>query len=324
MKIEKLMAMSDKQLYTYIMGVLDDMEAPYFYNDGGDYLVTDFGGELPLICIHMDTVSKTKPNQEDILEHKGLLFLAPQSKARCLGADDRAGIWMALEMLKSGTKTQFNYGFFDGEESGCIGAKEYAKNHPKNKHQCFIGLDRACRSGVQNIATYGYDNKDLVKVFTDFSGYVEKGGSVSDCSSLAASFDKPCLNLSIGYEHEHTDGETLNVEQMLETLDVMKNIIIPMGEYEVEDALVLRGWSKSKVTSYDWIDYDFTKPDETGDVTTDFEYEDWEENELLPVVCEECGVHAPLYAIGLSDMMLCEGCLSMYGFSTAEVKGALA
>jgi hypothetical protein len=262
MKINKLLTLTDKQLYKEIKATL-----PIPFISTKDYIVTkQHKKPCPLICVHLDTVSPKPPK---MLKCSNSIVTAPE--AACLGADDRAGVYIALQMLKRQTKTQFEYGFFMGEERGAIGSNEYGRFYPE--HTAYIGLDRASRNNKQNMALYGYDNDKLSKLFP----YPESIGSVSDCSVLSSYTDAACVNLSVGYQNEHTAKESLNLLQMLETLNVMLNIDIPDKPYPSE----YRQVSKYK---WDYADIDSGK-----------------------VLCDFCGSHALLYY--QDGDMICEECI---------------
>jgi hypothetical protein len=179
----------------------------------------------PLICCHLDTVSPVKPLPPDIITAKDTLSLDPRSKALCLGADDRAGVWIALQLLD-----YYNVGCFHGEEKGCLGSTAYAKTRPR--HCCYIGVDRR---GSDELATYGYDNPTLLDLF---SQYQQTRGSFTDCSALAGITDKPCLNLSVGYQNEHTRQEILDLDAMYQTLHTLQSVYIPTKNYPILDSLL--------------------------------------------------------------------------------------
>ena len=188
-----------------------------------DYIITTRYKQAPLICVHTDTVGTLPP-----FLNLGKVVSARDSE--CLGADDRAGVWIALQMIINGTRTKFEYGFFVGEEKGCVGSRRLGS---LSKYTCFIGLDRAARGGIQNIATYGYDNAELISFFP----YEEQIGTYTDCSVLAKKAGVACVNVSVGYDNEHSPYETLNVELMKETLELMSDIDIEDKFYYQEQTM---------------------------------------------------------------------------------------
>jgi hypothetical protein len=287
--IEDLLIMTEEQLYAYVKSFLTDRNIPYNAYKG-HYIVTEKHIKpCPLICVHLDIAAKVPPTKKQLLQFDGIIFCDVQ-KGGCLGADDRAGVWIALTMIETGTRTDFEYGFFLGEESGCIGSNEYARDC--NEHTCFIGLDRASKDGKQNIATYGYDDNELINLF----GYPKSYGSFTDCSSLAGSEGKACVNLSVGYQYEHSSLETLNTAQMNETLQVMLSVIVPDRNYPVR-YLGRRYNASAYYNNWQWADYE-------------------EVNTKEPILCECCSEHAPLYQVG--KYQVCQDC---FDYVTDEIGG---
>jgi len=214
--IYKLLCCSEQETRKLIIATLKAKKIPFRIES--EYIVTTLPGVHPLICVHTDTVLSLRKNS----------FIA------CLGADDRAGVWIALKMITDGTITAYNYAFFCGEEKGCIGSSIFNVTEELDAYSCFIGLDRASRSGKQNCALYGYDNDELTEIFTA-KGYEEAYGSYTDCSNIAGVTDMACINLSIGYQHEHGKKEILDLTMMEDTLEVMQTVLIPSQLYPAKE-----------------------------------------------------------------------------------------
>ena len=120
--IESLLTASVQECFVLVESVLKSNKIPFLR--GKNFLVTDIQNEnpIPLVCVHLDTVSRVMPKETDLVDVDGVITLKKGSKPTCLGADDRAGFWIALKMIEQGTKTKFNFGFFDLEESGGRGS----------------------------------------------------------------------------------------------------------------------------------------------------------------------------------------------------------
>ena len=307
MKIEDLLVLTEQELFRYIETQLKKLGVKYITCD--DYIVTtQHTANTPLICIHTDTVSKVAPKREDLLVSGNLLALSQNSKAGCLGADDRAGVWIALEMIKRGTATAFNYAFFTGEEIGCIGSTKFATTESLENYSAFIGLDRASRGGVQNVATYLSDNDELIKIFTDL-GYKEQAGSYTDCSVLSNYSDLACVNLSVGFQREHTKLESLDVSLMEQTLNVMLNVVIPEKDYEAKPVITKYGkswpaWEDDEFETY-YSGYRRRSTDNILDAEVSEIYPD--DGGLIPVTCDFCDQHELLYEC--NGAMVCRSCL---------------
>lgn len=281
--IEHLLTLTTDETKDLILNFLTHHKIPYLADADLNFIVTtQYPFEkLPLVAVHMDTVSSTPPKMKDIACHKGVLSLKKQSKAGCLGADDRAGIYIALQLLASETKTKFEFAFFDLEEKGAIGSSHFAKFN--YNYQCFIGLDRATRRGEQNIATYGYDNDDLLDLVLEHTDYKLSSGSFSDCSNLSdSSPDTPCFNISVGYQNEHGADEILNKDDMQETLELMMTLDIPQG-------VVYQ--AKEQVYSWETPRYGYREM-------------------TAPLLCDECGQHLPLFTDEYG-YLLCADCLEI-------------
>ena len=185
----------------------------------------------PMLCVHLDTINthapkcKIKPQRDfEYDENLCILGLTKKSPLSCLGGDDRAGVWIAMEMIaymEASGDYKYDIGFFEDEEIGCHGSTAY--NNDKAGIQlnttCYIGLDRKSSKGTQEVALYGDDNKELMEIFNDL-GYVSDMGSVTDASNLAG--EVACVNLSIGYDNEHTSSEVLYIHCMIDTLEKLK------------------------------------------------------------------------------------------------------
>ncbi len=194
----------------------------------------------PMLCVHLDTINthrpkcKIKPQRDfEYDENLGILGLSKKSPLSCLGGDDRAGVWIALKMIaymEASGDYKYDVGFFDDEEIGCHGSTAY-NNNIKDSHAnttCYIGLDRKSTNGIQEVALYGNDNKELTELFNSL-GYVTDMGSITDASNLAG--DVACVNLGVGYDNEHTSSEVLYLHCMVDTLEKLKALEIKPEPY---------------------------------------------------------------------------------------------
>ena len=167
--------------------------------------------KYPLICSHLDTINdskKIKLQNSDVEIDGDIIKLSQNSQAKCLGGDDRCGVYTALQLID--LNAPFGFAFFCDEEIGCIGSSILAKDIDENESiTAFIGLDRR---GLDNVAVYGYDNSDLIRLFEN-EGYIEVDGSITDVSVLSeqSSRNLACVNLSVGYYNEHTKMEFINI-----------------------------------------------------------------------------------------------------------------
>lgn len=168
-------------------------------------------GTFPIMVVaHVDTVFKNLP-QEIFYDREAGAIWSPYG----LGADDRAGVFAIVNLLFRGLYPSIL--LLTGEEKGCVGAQEFIKKYPKTPRNIkyIIELDRA---GTEDCVFYLCGNKDFVSFIESF-GFKEQYGTYSDIIVLGPQWDIATVNLSIGYEREHTIGETLYIEPMLNTIE---------------------------------------------------------------------------------------------------------
>ena len=137
----------------------------------------------------------------------------------CLGADDGAGIALMLHMLEA--QVPGYYIFFRGEEVGGVGSRWLAENMPNvldDIDRC-ISFDRADYSDVITHQAGGRCCSDafaqaLATALTreDLSvAYIPDDTGVFTDSANLTELVSECTNLSVGYKHQHGDGEWQDV-----------------------------------------------------------------------------------------------------------------
>lgn len=173
---------------------------------------------LPSLCVHTDTVKDIHPTA--ITKVNDVWRNADVTKL--LGADDRAGCYIIKELLTRNVN-EYNYLIFDQEEVGGIGSSNFAKTadgvNVDDVTSFYCGLDRL---GCMQQALYGYENDEFLEAIKE-DYWVNEYGSFTDASNLAGDFGKCCMNLSVGYDSEHTRFETLNITYMAVTLNRLYN-----------------------------------------------------------------------------------------------------
>ena len=247
-----------------------------------DYVYAERDIPVALVA-HLDTVFAEPPKNIYYDERKGVIW-SPDG----LGADDRAGVFAILKIVKHGLRPHII--FTTDEEKGGLGAAQLTtveKTHPFKKLKYIIQLDRR---GVNDCVFYDCDNKKFIKYIESF-GFVEEIGSFSDISILCPAWKVAGVNLSIGYEDEHSFTETLHVNAMLATIKTVINMLrvadtapsfkfIPAKWYEKFYYSNKKGGRKNV---YDLLTYDDSPYDE-------FYYGDYGYSLLTDeVICDKCG-----------------------------------
>ena len=175
---------------------------------------------IPVIMVaHLDTVHHSMP--KDIFWDKNQNVLwSPEG----LGADDRAGVWGILELIRRGHFP--NVLFTMDEEIGGIGAKIAAELIKPEGVKFVIELDR---KGSKDAVFYDCENPEFTKYVEGF-GFKEEWGSFSDISYLCPKWGIAGVNLSTGYYDAHFKTEYLKVAELIDVLGKVESIFANLPE----------------------------------------------------------------------------------------------
>ena len=179
-------------------------------------------GDSPVaLMAHLDTVFD-KPPQNIYYDRVKNIMFSPDG----LGADDRAGVYAIIQIIRSGLRPTII--FTTDEELGCKGAAKLAQDipTPPTALKYIIELDRR---GSDDCVFYQCDNFEF-EVYVENFGFVMNFGSFSDISAICPKWGVAGVNLSIGYYHEHSYSEILNVGQMFNTINKVKKMIEASAE----------------------------------------------------------------------------------------------
>ena len=171
-----------------------------------------------MLCAHMDTVHKQQPRKFIYSSVTGRVS-SPQG----IGGDDRCGIYMILDIIK----THQPYVLFtEDEEIGCVGADKFCKTQfaeaMKGKLDYIIELDRR---GYNDVVFYDCDNPEFTTFMTEDNLFVKQWGSCSDISYIAPELETAACNCSCGYFDEHKLIESVDLDQMNTNIINIKKIL---------------------------------------------------------------------------------------------------
>lgn len=206
-----------------------------------DYICAE--GNIPIALVaHMDTVFSYRDNKEVYYDRQKNVIWSPDG----LGADDRAGIFAIIQILKAGLRPHII--LTTDEEKGALGAEKLAQTEcPFADLRYIIQLDRR---GAIDCVFYSCNNEQFVEHVESF-GFAEAIGSFSDISVICPAWKIAGVNLSIGYRDEHSTSEILFVGHMLNTIDKVICMLtqkeIPSFEYipfefEYSNSYWYRNW----------------------------------------------------------------------------------
>lgn len=205
--LEKIFQLSQNSLMNTMYGFLCNK-----YNQvvrQKDYIYAI--GNIPITLIaHCDTVFSELPKNIFYDEEKNVMW-SPTG----LGADDRAGIWAIIKIVRTGLLPHII--LTADEEMGGLGASKLIEDCPFSfaDMKYIIELDRR---GSCDCVFYDCNNPSFVNYVEHF-GFCENWGSFSDISIICPKWKIAGVNLSIGYEDEHSIAETLWIGIMYKTID---------------------------------------------------------------------------------------------------------
>ena len=207
----KILKMTQREVKQYAKKVLKKHGYKPVLNDGYIYAK----GEIPVgLLAHMDTVFR---EPDYVFDVDGVL-----SGQKGLGADDRAGIYAILHLVKQGYKPTVI--FLEDEEIGGVGAEKFATDSYifDLELNFLIELDR---QGLDDAVFYDCGNKDFHDHILGF-GFKKAYGSFSDISFIAPKLDLGAVNLSVGYFGQHTINEFLILDGLARTIDRVEQILL--------------------------------------------------------------------------------------------------
>lgn len=186
------------------------------------------GSSTVLWSAHIDTMHRDKGRTSDMLsqevwvDEEGTAFVTDHSD--CLGADDGAGMWLMFEMIMADVAG--TYIFHRGEEKGCWGSGEMAIHHRDwlSKFTHAIAFDRR---GTTSIITHQRSERacsdalgnQLISLF-NMRFELDNTGVYTDTAEYMSIIPE-CVNVSIGYQSEHSNKETLDTGFVLALRDAV-------------------------------------------------------------------------------------------------------
>lgn len=227
-----------------------------------------------LFVAHVDTVHRTE-GKNKIRKTKTHWH----AKGDVLGADDGAGVAMLMHMIHAGVPGY--YIFTQGEEKGGIGA-----THLSQKHRDLLAqFDRAIafdRRGIDSVITHQAYGRCCSNEFgTALADALMEGcehlmmltddtGIYTDTAEFVDIIPE-CTNISVGYDHEHSQQESLSLvhyQQLSSAVLVIDWDALPVKRDPTQpdptDRWGMYNWrggsGKSSYSAFDsaWWDDDYT------------------------------------------------------------------
>lgn len=209
--------MSQSELKSYLTKFLETKYNEVVSQDGFIFAK----GAFPVMLVaHMDTVHKELVKQI-VYDDNGNIISSPQG----IGGDDRAGVAMIMEIIKTYNCSVL---FTEDEEIGCVGAAKFIDvlehgdvNVPSVNY--IIELDRM---GKEDAVFYNCDNPDFEDfILLDNKDWKLNYGSYTDIVEIAPVLGVAAVNFSCGYYNPHTTKEYVVLSEMKENIEKVKRIL---------------------------------------------------------------------------------------------------
>lgn len=222
----------------------------------GNYFIK-IGDSRTIFTCHMDTSCYKYEKVRHVFNGD---FIGTDGKT-VLSGDDKNGMTILLYMISK--EVPGLYYFFQGEESGMIGArcilsknKEFFKDYDR-----MISFDRRAYHSVitRQIGMQCCSNEFAQELANRLNAHglnyrPDPTGIYTDSASFIGIIPE-CTNLSVGYFNEHSHQEITNIKFLVDLAKIACKIdweTLPIGEI--------------KSNGYDRYDYDFYDDDMYGDI----------------------------------------------------------
>lgn len=207
-----------------------------FQEDGCDNYYIKLGKSRTVFTCHMDTACGRYQKVNHVIDGN----MIKTDGTSVLSADDKAGMTILLYMIYR--KIPGTYYFFQGEESGMVGAHAIIS---KNKaffadYDRMVSFDRrACHSVITHqIGRRGCSQEfalalaEQLNINGNFHYVPDSTGIYTDSASFINIIPE-CTNLSVGYYSEHSHSERQDIkhlEELAKASCLVKWEELPIGE----------------------------------------------------------------------------------------------
>ena len=228
---------NETQVSEFIINLLtkwkdEDPSISFNKDTKGNILATKGTSDnFPCIVGHIDTVHSITGNKHYIRTDSALTAINTANGSRIgVGGDDFCGVYVALNLFN--TLKEAKVAFFVEEEIGCIGSGEIDM---KFFDDCAFVL-QTDRNGDGEWLTYS-NGTDLAseeftkKVESIGYKYTRGRGTATDTGKLKNRGLKVCCcNVSSGYFDAHSDRETVALNSLLNTMNLMYHVCTTMSD----------------------------------------------------------------------------------------------
>lgn len=263
---KKFLALTKK---TYPHGkeheLIDHLPKGYQQDGLGNFYLQIGDKPSTMFTCHLDTADRTQSKVSHVFQGN---IIKTDGKS-ILGADDKAGMTVILYMISKGVPGL--YYFFIGEEVGCVGSKKLAaiwKDTEFSKHVTkVVSFDRRGNESIITHQMFGRCCSDeFAKELADrlnaagcgLSMQLDDTGILTDSAKFMQLVPE-CTNISVGYQAEHTFGESQDIEFLKKIARAASLIdwetLPAKRDPKAEDDYDYYGWGSFGGSKYDYGNY---------------------------------------------------------------------
>lgn len=188
----------------------------------GNVWVTVGDGSKTIFASHTDTVhTDERPLTLDVKD--GFLTAKQGGKPSVLGADDTAGCWLMIQMIRH--RVPGTYIFHRGEEQACLGSRALVEKYVFSKWHRIISFDRM---GAEDVITFQRGTRCCSEEFASalanrlnwfgFDYAPSPYGAYTDSAEYMGDVPE-CTNISVGYYGQHSNKECLALGHLVRLAD---------------------------------------------------------------------------------------------------------
>ena len=222
----------EDEIKRFVLQYLKGLPLSIYEDNIGNLFITKGIAEYyPCIAAHLDEVHF--PQRRILHEINGIVCATDDKRNRIgIGADDKNGIWIALQLLQS--EELLKVALFvqeekDGEIPGCRGSKA-CDLHFFDNVKFVVQCDR---KGNSDIVTFNekYNvrlcNDDFIPLgLQQKYGYKPVNGGTTDVVALRnRGLAIPCCNISCGYYNAHKPEEYTVYSHLFKSCNFAKDIL---------------------------------------------------------------------------------------------------
>ena len=187
------------------------------------YVTKGKAKDYPCMVCHIDTVHDIVKAKVIPINVNGNIIAVNNNTLEQIGTggDDKVGIHITLELLKQ--IDTFKCAFFLDEEVGCVGSSQADFDFFSNTRYVLECDRRGNDDFVNSISSTKLYTKefsnDISKILKKYDRK-ETSGGMTDVLEIAYETDLCVANMSCGYYKPHTDGEYINIDDVIATYNL--------------------------------------------------------------------------------------------------------